>query len=145
MTFENYIKGKLAAFVIAEAYRYGGTDAMLAIAQVIRNRVEAGWNGGDWLKVLEAAPDFVGTVHEPQPFVEPRDLTFRRLLAEIDTVYYGTADDSNVNIDGENGKVVSLYYCEAHNINRDWFLKNVTGDLQEHPRIAQVSQLTFFG
>jgi hypothetical protein len=143
LTFENYIKARLVSFVIAEGYRYGGTDTMLAIAQVIKNRVEAGW--GDWLTVIETAPQYAGTVHAPQPPIEPRDLTFRKLLAEIDNVYYGTADDSAVNVEGEDGKAVSLYYCEMHNLNRDWFRQNVTANLQEHPRIAQVSQLTFFG
>lgn len=145
MTFENFIKGKLVSFVIEEGYRYGGIDTMLAIAQVIRNRVEAGWSGGDWLRVIQTAPEYAGTVHPPQPFIEPRDLMFRRLLAEIDNVYYGTGDDSAVNVEAENGMAVSLYYCELHNLNRDWFRQNVTANLEEHPRIAQVSQLTFFG
>ena len=144
MTFENYIKGKLVSFVIEEAYRYGSMDPMLAVAQVIRNRVEAGWNGGDWLKTIEAAPEFAGTAHLEQPFIEPRDLTFRKLLAEIDSVYYGTADDSNVNLDGDNGKMVSLYYCEAHNVTNGWFVENIIGN-KEHPRLAQIADLTFFG
>jgi hypothetical protein len=144
VTYENYIKGKLVSFVVEEAFHYGGIAAMMGVAQVLKNRVDAGWHGGDWLGVIKTAPDFTGTTQAAFDF-NPRDANFRIVLSQIDDIYHGTADDSNVNFEGEDGKIVSLYYAELHNINRAWFRENIMGNLSHHPRVAQIAQLTFFG
>lgn len=141
MTYESYVKGKLADFVVQEAYHHGGTDTMLAVAQVLANRVAAGWQGGDWLKVIITADEFRGTVHTIQE-PNPRDGGFRDLLRRIDDVYYGTADDSAVN--NEQGQK-SLYYAELHNVNCPWFTDTILSDPESHPRLATVGQMTFFG
>ena len=142
MTYESYVKAKLVDFVSAEAYHHGGSDAMLAVAQVLANRVAAGWQGGDWLRVIETAPEYRGSVAESVMHPDPRDGGFRDLLRRIDDVYHGTADDSNVN--NELGQK-SLYYAELHNVNREWFGENILGDLESHPRLATVGHMTFFG
>ena len=41
MTYESYIKGKLVDFALGEAYHQGGYESMLAVAQVLANRVNA--------------------------------------------------------------------------------------------------------
>jgi hypothetical protein len=142
MTFESYVKSRLMDFVIEEAYSSGGVEVMLAVAQTLANRVQAGWQGGDWLRVIDSAPDYRGTV-QPKNYVplDPRDGNFRELMRRVDEVYHGTADDSNIN--NESG--TSLYYAELHNINREWFTEHVLDDLESHPRLATVGQLTFFG
>lgn len=140
MTYESYIKARLADFVVIEAFNSGGVEPMLAVAQVLANRVNAGWMGGDWLRVIKSAPNYRGTV-QPEGEVDPKDGNFRELIRRIDDVYHGTADDANVNND--SGK--SLYYAELHNINREWFTDHITNDLESHPRLASVGQLTFFG
>jgi hypothetical protein len=140
VTYESYIKARLVDLVVTEAYSSGGVDAMLAVAQVLANRVNAGWQGGDWLKVIEAASDKRGTIQAPTT-IDPRDGSFRELLRQVDDVYHGIADDSNVNND--SGK--SLYYAELHNVNCEWFREHILDDLESHPRIASVGQLTFFG
>lgn len=140
MTYESYIKARLVDFVVAEAYNSGGVETMLAVAQVLANRVTAGWQGGDWLRVIHTAPDYRGTV-QPETAVDPKDGNFRELMRRVDDVYHGTADEANVN--NESGK--SLYYAELHNINREWFNEHILGDLESHPRLASVGQLTFFG
>jgi hypothetical protein len=144
MTYESYIKGKLVDFIVTEAYHHGGHEPMLAVAQVLANRVAAGWNGGDWLRVIDSAGDFRGTVwpadaHPPRP--DPRNGGFRELLRRVDDVYHGTADDTNVN--NEQGQK-ALYYAELHNLNRPWFKENILNDLENHPRMASVGQMTFF-
>ena len=144
MTYENYIKGMLATFAVEEAYRYGGTDCPLAVAQVLANRVTAGWHGGDWRKVILDAPSKRGTCYA-QPFeYDTRESAFRQIITLIDDVYYGMADSSNVNVDGEEGVVPALYYCVLHNVTSEWFRQSILGDLTNHPRIAVVGQLTFF-
>jgi hypothetical protein len=115
---------------------------MMAVAQVLANRVKAGWGGGDWLMVIDTAQEYRGTIQFNHQRVNPRDGSFRELLRRIDDVYHGTADDSGVNDD--QGKI-SLYYAELHNINRAWFRDNILNDLEAHPRLASVGQMTFFG
>jgi len=140
MTFESYIKARLMDLVITEAYASGGVEPMLAVAQVLANRVKAGWQGGDWLRVIETAGDYRGT-EQPHVHPETREGTFRELLRRIDDVYHGTADDANVNNDSGH----SMYYAELHNINREWFTEHILSDLESHPRLGTVGQLTFFG
>lgn len=140
MTYESYIKARLVDFIVQEGYNSGGVEPMLAVAQVLANRVTAGWQGGDWIRVIHTAPDYRGTV-QPQITIDPKDGTFRELIRRVDEVYHGTANDTNVNND--SGK--SLYYAELHNINREWFTEHITSDLESHPRLASVGQLTFFG
>jgi len=50
--------GQLAFFSFREGQRMapGCRTAMLGIAHVIRNRVEAGWSNGEWLKIIADAP-----------------------------------------------------------------------------------------
>jgi hypothetical protein len=137
MTYENYIKAQLVRFCVDEAYHEGSSIVVLAIAQVLKNRVDAGW--GDWMQVIEAAPTYVGTVRD-KPKVNPQDVLFRKILIGVDDIYYGIADDGDVN----NDEYKSLYYAELHNVNRAWFMDNVLSDLESHPRIAKVGQLDFF-
>lgn len=144
MTYENYIKAKLVDAACDAAYHYGDFESVMAVAQVIANRVGAGWHGGDWKQVIDDAEKLAGT-EPPSPRINPRDLFFRRILSQIDDIYYGTADDSAVNVESETGIVTALYYAELHNITNDWFRNNITSDLENHPRIATVGQLTFFG
>jgi hypothetical protein len=144
MTYENYIKARLVDLVAAEAYSSGGVEPMLAVAQVLANRVAAGWQGGDWLRIIRTADQYSGTI-QPEFQIDPRDGNFRELLRRIDEVYHGIADDSAVNVQGQDGKKVSLYYAELHNINRPWFTERITDEPSNHPRLASVGQLTFFG
>ena len=136
MTFENYVKGQLAAFAVSEGYRYGGTANMVAAAQVIGNRVRAGWFGGDWLLVIAHAPEVAGTVDVSSGPVNPRDGGFRALLGRVDDIYYGTADDALT--EG------ALYYAELCSA-REWFVTNIATQPDSHPRLAQVGPVTFFG
>ena len=144
MTYENYIKAKLVDAACNAAYHYGDIESVMAVAQVVANRVNAGWFGGDWIQVIADLEKSAGTQPEP-PTIQPRELHFRRILSQIDDIYYGTADDSMVNTESENGIIPALYYAELHNITNRWFRDNITSDLENHPRIATVGQLTFFG
>jgi hypothetical protein len=141
MTYENYIKARLVEFAVNEAYHHGGVESMCAVAQVLANRVNAGW--GEWKEVLDKATDYSGTIVDP-PTIDPRDATFRRMLTLVDDIYHGIADDSNVNIEDDRGKLTALYYADLNDLGRNWFRENVLNDLKTHPRIASVGPLTFF-
>jgi hypothetical protein len=142
MTYENYIKARMVEYAVHEAYHYGGIECMLAVAQVIANRVKAGW--GEWKVVLDTAPNYVGTEYKSEIPIDPKDLTFRRMLSMIDDIYQGTADDTNVNIHDDRGRLTALYYADISNLTRDWFRINVTDHIDRHPRIATVGPLSFF-
>jgi hypothetical protein len=145
MTYENYIMALLANFAVEEGYRYGGTDCALAIAQVIANRVTEGWFGGDWRRVIEDAPSKRGTVHEKRFEYDTREPAFRQIISQIDDIYYGTANADGVNIRSIKGVVKSLYYCQLNNVTNLWFQQNILSDMKNHPRLAVVGQLYFFG
>jgi len=144
VTYENYIKGMLATYAVEEAYRYGGVDCPLAVAQVLANRVKAGWFGGDWRKVILHAPEVRGTSYKTPFEYDTRESGFRQIITLIDDVYHGIADTSGVNIENENGSTPALYYCVLHHVTNEWFRSNILQDLANHPRIAVVGQLTFF-
>jgi hypothetical protein len=137
VTFENFIKGQLMGVAIREGMRHGGYHNALAVAQVIANRVRAGWEGGDWLRVMVTAPDYMGTIYDLMPTIAPRDISFRTVLQRIDDIYTGIAQDTMT--EG------ALYYCELHRVNRQWFQENVLSDPAAHPRLATVGPVTFFG
>lgn len=144
MTYENYIKGKLIDYAASEGMRYGSADCALAIMQVVANRVGEGWEGGDWLKVLKGMPDTRGTTYKDDYTIDPRSAVFRQLLVNVEDIYHRVADDTNVNVTDDRGKLVALYYCEAHNVTEPWFKQHILADQDTHPRIAKVGELTFF-
>lgn len=140
MTYENYIKARLVTLAVDSAYHMGGSAPMLAVAQVIANRVKAGWCGGDWLKVIESAADFAGNETEPQA-IDPHNGSFRDFLRRVDDIYFGTAEDDNVNTPtGE----ISLYYTEMGRPTREWFERTILKEQDAHPRIAKVGLMNFF-
>lgn len=139
MTYENYIKAKLVDVGIEDAYHHGGVEPMLAVIQVLANRVKEGWN--DWQGVIDNAAGVRGTTWKDRPVINPRDGGFRELLRRVDDIYHGVADDTNVNLEDRK----SFYYAELNNISSPWFRQNILNDLDNHPRIATVGQLTFFG
>lgn len=145
MTFENFIKARLVSFVIDETFSDPSLNAQLAVAQCLANRVNAGWFGSDWLAVIDNAPDVVGTVYAGRTPIKPRDATFRELLRRIDDVYYGTNENvlASESLDGDE-IFHPLYYCEAHNLNRQWFKENILSDPEAHHMLAKVGSLSFF-
>jgi len=116
MTGEEFIKGLLC--LVAERERENGVNGMLGIMFMIRNRVNAGWCGGDWLKVLDDRPEQV--VHFP----DVRDPSFQRVLQEADGVYDGSTADTLTN---------GALYCGS--LSRPYL---------GHERVAQIGTLTFW-
>ena len=137
MTWDNFLKGQLMGVAVREGLRHGGINNSMAIAHVMRNRVHAGWHGGDWLQVLTNTQQALGTVYEETPKIDPRSVEFRSILQRIDDVYNGSSED--LITDG------SLYYCELHNVNRPWFQAQILADPTNHPRLASCGPVTFFG
>lgn len=137
MSGDTYIKGKIAAFCVDEAFEAGGADNMLAVAFVLRNRVAAGWHGGDWMKVLEHADTVRGNEKTFARDVDLRDGSIKAFLQQIDDIYSGAAEDELT--------AGALYYAELHKVADQGFLENVVRKPSSHPRVATVGLTAFFG
>lgn len=136
MNADTFIKGQLANFCIREAIGAGGIDNMIGVAHVLRNRVEAGWYGGDWMTALEEASISRGSMPANLSRLDLRKSEVKQFLQQIDDVYHGSDEDTT------NG---ALYYAEPHNITSDWFLHNIARDPANHPLRATIGLTSFFG
>lgn len=134
MTLETLLKSEVALYSIHEGFRHGGVENMIGVAQVLRNRYTAGWQGGDWQRILEAAEGQVGTMYE-RAHLPIRDMFVRMFLQRLDDVFTGNEEDYT------NG---ALFYCELHKLNREWFKTNVLAHKEEHRQVAQIGPVTFF-
>jgi hypothetical protein len=66
------------------------------------------------------------------------------MLAAVDGIYHGTAEDC-VSVHDDRGALPALYYANLNQLDRKWFRESIAGKGDEHPRLATVGQLTFFG
>lgn len=133
MTIDTYIRAQMARFAIEEGARHGGIKNMLAVAHVLRNRVFAGW--GDWIEVVQRAPDKRVTDYAPAP-LNLRTPDIRILLNKIDEIY--TREDVQDLTGG------ALFYFEPNHPMPVWFQKEVLGRPDDHPRCAHIGPVFFF-
>ncbi len=132
--------GQLAAYAIQEGARHGGLASMLLAAFVIRNRVDAGWQGGDWIKVLASAPEVAGNDYSADPWpVDLQSFVYKRLLERIDSVYHGEEPDIY-----SGGR--ALYFADLSDgaSLRPWFVETICRNPLQHERVGNVAQVTLF-
>jgi hypothetical protein len=123
----------MARFSIEEGAQYGGVNNMLAIAQVLRNRVFSGW--GDWLEVVTQAAARRGNADRlPEPNMRTGDV--RVLLNRIDEIY--TKADMTDLTGG------ALFYVDPGRQIAGWFHDEVMRRPDEHPRTAHIGPVWFF-
>lgn len=138
MTTPDYIKAILATLMWREDSG-DGLQGMVAVGCVVRNRVLAGWNGGDWLAVMTAHNQFSSMVIVGDPntvrYPDPRDAKFQSLLWDVEKIYDGSVED----ITGG-----ALYYANLNIANSPWFFENIVQKPDAHPRTGTVGQQTFF-
>ena len=91
MTGADFERACAALYAWREA-RKEGFNGMLGVLFVLRNRAQAGWNDGNWLKIMEDME-----TSEPWSFPDTREPTFQRLLQWVDGVYDGTTEDKITN------------------------------------------------
>lgn len=120
----------------------------MAVAFAIRNRVNAGFWGGDWASVLSHHKDY-SSVSEQPPYAvpDPRIYSIQCLLQEIDGIFKGSrADDITIPRESVLAKPAppALYYGRLDQITSSHFLENIARKPDIHPRVAQVGMLTFF-
>lgn len=108
---------------------------MLAVLFVIRNRYRAGWQGGNWLALVQNADSISACIYPPSK-PDLSNLDFRKALATVDDIYSGFAAD--LLTEG------ALYYGELNKIENPWFLEKICRDLENHPMVATVGNVSFF-
>jgi hypothetical protein len=148
MTGSEFICGQLALKAWQDGFTEG-LDGMRAVAFAIRNRVNAGWWGGDWISVLSHHADYSAKT-EPYStdLPDPRVYSFQCLLQEINGIFNNSAKD-DVTIPAQPSFQAGvykpvLYYAKLDEITNDWFLENISRRPDLHPRSAQVGQIFFF-
>lgn len=113
----DYDKFLLALCAWREASNQGH-DGLLAVMNVIRNRVRKGW--GSWQKVICGKNQFtsMSVPGDPQTvrFPAPDDAVWVLCRSLADTVYAGGAEDNT------HG---ALYYYNPRTATSRWFTENV--------------------
>ncbi|HEV1286552.1 MAG TPA: hypothetical protein VNU44_14620 [Bryobacteraceae bacterium] len=148
MTGDSFVKSQLALLCWRNAPAGKPFQILQCLAFIVRNRVKAGWMGGDWLSVIANDPvyspyDVNGHHHAAQAdrallesFPDLRDEVFQKFLWEIDRIYDGSRQDAMT--EG------AVWWAEIERISRKWFLENIARNQEQHPRVAQVASLTLW-
>lgn len=145
LAFHSYREGRRLAT--------GSRPAMQGIAHVFRNRVEAGWASGDWMKLLADSPIHSSSLIEEMDFrshIDLWDADFRWLHGKCLEIYNGTLkDDVTIAADTRKagGKGIpqrALFYANIQLPVRPWFMENIIQRRDEHPRTADAGTVTFF-
>jgi hypothetical protein len=136
MTIDTYIRAQMVRFAMEEAQRYGGANNMIAMCQVLRNRVFAGW--GDWLEVVMTAPMKRGNRGNgtTTPFALLRTPEAAILLNRIEEIY--------TRVDTSDMTGGALFYIDSTQPVNDWFEKEVLKRPEEHARTAHIGPVWFF-
>ena len=137
----DYVVSALATLMWNESHE----DLLLGMkvcGLVVRNRMLAGWENGQWLKLIEKH-DFWRFDNKP-----PRVMTygdphnnqmFRRCLAAAENIYNGKEMDITADIFGAG----SLWYCRLNDCS-DEFKEKIVHDLGNHPMIATIGRNSCF-
>ena len=133
MTYEMFIRSEMVRFAVEEAQQYGGTNNMLAVLHVLRNRVMAGW--GDWLEVVERAR-YQRSTNYPLKQGNFRSNDVRVLFSRIDDIY--------TRVDLSDLTSGALWYWDQNTPMNDWFKNDIIGHPEEHKRVAHVGPVWFF-
>lgn len=142
MQTEDFTKS-IACLLAWREERGNQTNGMLGVLFVLRNRIKAGWFGGDWIRNMAVHGQFSSmTVKGDSQTVEypdPRDPTFQQLLNYIDHIYDDTMPDTLTN--------GALYYADLSSPSYDkegWFARVIVGQPGKHPRCATIGTTTYF-
>lgn len=145
MQASEFLKSLLALRAFRDAGDQG-LNGMLAVCFVYRNRMQAGWWGGQWKDVLEHHADVSAYIKpDSEAIPDPRMYSFQCLLQEVDGIFNGTSVDS---ISSPPNSILAkplkpLYFARLDLIDRDWFLTNISRN-PDHQRMSQVGALTLF-
>lgn len=144
MTVADFEKA-LACLLAWREERSNQINGMLGVLFVVRNRAKAGWENGDWIRIISAHNQFSSmsglddsqTVMYPDQR-DPQFLQFLQILQMVDSVYDDTRKDLLTN--------GALYYADLGKgvTHGGWFQRNIVQQPALHPRIAQIGTTSYF-
>jgi hypothetical protein len=141
MTAETFIRAVWARHAWLEAGDTGSLACIMAVLYVHRNRVRAGWHGGDWMETVnrshEAAAHPAADTLERALRLDDRNL--QMALREVDNVFWGAEGDDTATVTGK-----CLYYQILPRPLRPWFEENIVRRPGDHPRRAHVGQMVLY-
>lgn len=119
-----------------------GLNGMTAVLFVVRNRAKAGWEMGEWNRIIITHNQFssISVPGDGQLVKYPdlHDQNFVRLLQVVDSVYDGTAQDKLT-----NGAL--YYYDPGPGVTPGgWFDREILQKPDIHPRCAVIGSTNFF-
>lgn len=122
---------------------------MKAVCFVVRNRIRAGFYGGDWAKILSNHAQWSSTREPPSSEIpDPREPAFRALLQDVTGIFTGQLEDNITVKEGGSALAVqppvALYYAKLNEIDSPWFLENISRNTSQHRIIANVGALHFW-
>jgi hypothetical protein len=142
VTNEDYVKA-IACLLAEREEQTNGTNGMLGVLFVLRNRVNAGWFKGDWLANISARNQFssmtvLGDAMTIK-YQDPREPAFQKVVQMVDQVYDGSLPDMTAG---------ALYYADLNSpgfVKGGWFDKTILANPDKFPRVAQIGTTTYFG
>jgi hypothetical protein len=163
MDTSSLVCAELSLFAFREGERLapGSDDAKHAIAFIFSNRVKAGWQGSDWLKLLENA--HLHSASEPHEMLTMKmpDIwshSWKVLSRLVDDIYAGMAQDNltftpsktelAANLPGSdraNQSRPSFFYANLNMPIRPWFIEKIIQKRDDHPVTVNVRPLVLFG
>jgi hypothetical protein len=109
---------------------------------IVRNRVQAGWEDGQWLRLIEKH-DFWNFDNKPPrvlKFGDPHNnQLFRRCLAVAQNIYDGKERDITADWQG-NG---ALWYCRLNECSQE-FKEKIVRQMENHPMISTIGRTSCF-
>lgn len=161
MNVAEFVIGQIALLAWREMKRLspGCRPAALGIAHVIRNRVDAAWQGGDWLRILQEVP-----VHSAEEIIQHDwislpdvyDKDFLWLHPEVSRLYQDRGCPDNITSSADITwaaheatkprlpRKKGLFYCNLQMPIRPWFLENIIRRPSEHPATATAGTINFY-
>ena len=155
MNGADFLTAELARISYLEGISEGVSGAK-AISFCIRNRVRAGFYGGNWAEVLSHHKEWSANLDPlPSTIPDPRQPDFRILLQDISGIFSGQAEDTITIAQDSMANYMkignlsvaappSLYFCRLNEITNPFFLNEIVRKPDSHKRIATVGTLTFF-
>lgn len=144
MVPSDYVVSALATLMWNESHEDAALG-MLVCGLIVRNRVLAGWEGGQWLTLIEKHDQFHFRKGEPRVMKlgnPHHDSMFRRCLAIAENIYNGKERDITAG-PAELGGGGALWYCRLNDCS-DEFKEKIVRQLQDHPMISTVGRISCF-
>lgn len=148
VTPSDFNKAALAIFAAKAAGPGASFEQMKGICCCIRNRVREGW--GEWLDVIEAAEDDKANLPGPRVRLDTENKSLRRLMQEIDDIYYGGGSHQILGPGSEEGTLEdalerAVFWAFVNQPFQPWFVENVIHRPDNFPEVATMATMIFYG